>query len=30
MLCRAISEEVAMAIEVRKIAEQRPSTPGVV
>lgn len=30
MLCRAISEEVAMAIEVRRIAEQRPSRPGVV
>ena len=31
MLCRAISEEVAMAIEVRRISEERPETaPGVV
>ena len=31
MLCRAISEEVAMAIEVRRITEERPETaPGVV
>ncbi|HVD70132.1 MAG TPA: PAS domain-containing protein [Actinomycetota bacterium] len=31
MLCRAISEEVGMAIEVRRISEERPETaPGVV
>jgi PAS domain-containing protein len=31
MLCRAISEEVAMAIEVRRISEERSETaPGVV
>jgi PAS domain-containing protein len=31
MLCRAVSEEVGMAIEVRRIAEERPETaPGVV